>query len=423
VRNPEEERARAATGRRSTRRLASDGTLHIVVGSVVGGIGVYTYEVVGARALGGESFAPVSVLLTIHFLVFVIVLIPVEQFLIRRLTISGGARGTGRTVAGPVVGLGLLSAAAGGGYALATLDRNFDGSIWYAAAAVGVVLSHTVFVVARAYLAGRRRFAAYGVSSAAASLLRLALAVPLVLVAASGLGLSWIMAAAPLIVLAWRPFASTGRPPPTAHEEAPGRFLAGFVLASAASQALILAGPLLASEIGAAKATVSIVFATFTLFRAPIAFGYNIVARVLPPFTRLAAEGRHDVLRRYASLMGGTGALLAPAALGIGYGLGPAVVSLVFGPEFRPTAALAAMVAAGVVLAGTSMFVGQILIARGRIAYLAGAWVIGVGVAAAALLAAGWAPETRVGIGFIAGETAALAALLAGARGGPVSDP
>jgi O-antigen/teichoic acid export membrane protein len=396
------------------RRLARDGTLHIVGGSLVAGLGVYAYQIVGARALGADGFAPVVAVLTIHFLAFMIVLVPVEQFLIRRLTISEGARGTGRSVAIPVIGVGMVAALIGGFFALATAERNFNGIALYALAVAAIILTHTVFVVSRAYLAGRRRFADYGVASAAASLARLALTIPLVIVAASGLGLAWIMAAAPLVVLAWRPFAAAGRPPPITHDETPGRFLTGFILASAASQALILAGPLAARYVGADNVAVSVVYTTLTLFRAPIAFGYNLIARVLPPFTRLARAGDHEELRRTTILMTTVGAALTPVALAAGYLLGPAIVAAIFGAEFRPGSGFAALVAGGVVVAGTSLFVGQVLVARGETGRLATAWLAAVGAAALALALSGWAPETRVAAAFLVGEIAALAAIVAG---------
>ena len=64
--------------------LRNDGTLDIVVGSLVAGIGAYAYQFIGGRSLGEEGFAPIGVLLTAHFLAFVIVLLPIEQFVIRR---------------------------------------------------------------------------------------------------------------------------------------------------------------------------------------------------------------------------------------------------------------------------------------------------------------------------------------------------
>ncbi|RPI20989.1 MAG: hypothetical protein EHM57_07185, partial [Actinobacteria bacterium] len=67
--------------------MRRDGTLDIVVGSFIAGVGAYAYQFLGGRSLGEEAFAPIGVLLTVHFLAFVIILLPVEQFIIRRLTL------------------------------------------------------------------------------------------------------------------------------------------------------------------------------------------------------------------------------------------------------------------------------------------------------------------------------------------------
>ena len=74
--NPEQE----SSGRYAY--LRSDGTLDIVLGSLVAGLGGYAYQFIGGRALGEEGFAPIGVLLTAHFLAFVIVLMPIEHKLI-----------------------------------------------------------------------------------------------------------------------------------------------------------------------------------------------------------------------------------------------------------------------------------------------------------------------------------------------------
>ena len=56
--------------------MRSDGTLDIVLGSLVAGVGAYVYQFLGGRSLGEEAFAPIGALLTAHFLAFVIILLP-----------------------------------------------------------------------------------------------------------------------------------------------------------------------------------------------------------------------------------------------------------------------------------------------------------------------------------------------------------
>ncbi|MBP1633138.1 MAG: hypothetical protein H6Q11_1426 [Acidobacteria bacterium] len=86
-----------AAARADLRRWASDGTPYIVGGTIVASLGSYLFQIIGARALadvgGPAAFDPVSALLTVHFLVFTVLLLPVEQFEIRRVTLdrTGGA--------------------------------------------------------------------------------------------------------------------------------------------------------------------------------------------------------------------------------------------------------------------------------------------------------------------------------------------
>ena len=98
-------------------------------------------------------------------------------------------------------------------------------------------------------------------------------------------------------------------------------------------------------------------------------------------------------------------ALLAGA---VGFLVGPQVVKLLMGPDFVPTAVVAALVAAGTSMAAGVQLMAQILVAGSRTGRLATAWV--VGLAAAALLT--WlspsGPVMAVATGFCAGEAVAL---------------
>jgi len=130
------------------------------------------------------------------------------------------------------------------------------------------------------------------------------------------------------------------------------------------------------------------VYPHLLLARAPLTFGYNLIARVLPPFTEMAARGERRELRAWARGMGIASAFLAVIGAGLGALLGPILVSFAFGNDFKPPADLAALAAAGVVLAGGGLFIGQILVARGQPLRLAVAWIF-------ALIACVWVFHTR----------------------------
>ena len=240
----------------------------------------------------------------------------------------------------------------------ASADTYFDGDssfVWFVIATVGF---HFFFVVGRGYLAGHRRFRSYGYASGAASMLRLAIALLVVIVGPTVTGFAWAQVLGPLVIFFWRPWRTpderrTGSRGELEdeHVEQVGEkgLLSGLVLSSAASQALLLAGPLVAGALGATAAQFSITYATLVLARAPLTLGYNLIARVLPTFTEMAARGERRELRSWARGMGIAGVALAFVGAGIGAILGPPMVAVAFGDGFRPSATVAALAAAGVV--------------------------------------------------------------------------
>jgi len=413
---------RSTLGPNRYSHLAGDGTGFILAGSLIAGIGAYVYQFLGGRSLGAEAFAPVSVLLTVHFLVFVVVLLPVEQLIIRRLTLDPNQTSIPRRVWLLVAGVGLGVVVYTGWGA----DALFRGDLRFVGFVAATVVTHSVFVIARGYLAGRRRFRAYGLSSAAASLLRLAVAAAVLAVRPTASGFALGLVLGPLIVLSWRPRRdpSGERRPlePAAVATLDDRgLLTGLVLSSAASQLLLLSGPLVLAAIGGGEGAVSVAFATFTLSRAPLTFGYNLLARILPPFTEMAARGERQELRAWGRGIGLAAAGLAVVAAIVGWALGPWIVQAAFGGEFRPTNAAAALIAVGVVFAGAGLFVGQVLVARGESFRLAAAWLTGLAVGGLALVFTSGDQLFRVAVWFVCGEAGALAALVAGAIAVPGS--
>jgi len=400
-----------AAARADLRRWASDGTPYIVGGTIVASLGSYLFQIIGARALadvgGPAAFDPVSALLTVHFLVFTVLLLPVEQFEIRRVTLD---RTGGAAAVAWVIAAGALGAT---GFTYFTRDHFFDGNAWYALIGFVTVAGNALMALARGRLAGVRRFRAYGLVSGVVATVRVLLAIAFLQWAATGPNVGWALALAPFVVLAWLPFRRVGEPGRPRQSEGAGRFLTGFVLASAASQVLLLLAPMAVGILADEPGLMSVVFVTFQLFRLPIVMTQNLMARLLPPFTSMAAAGRDDLLRRWAVRFAGAAAVLAPLAAAGGGWLGPPVVRLLFGAEFRPTWEVAALAATGAVLAAISLLAGQVLVARGRTMLLAASWVLAFAVAVAALFLPLGEAGARVCWSFVLGEAAALAAILA----------
>lgn len=405
--------------------LRSDGTAFIVAGSAVAGLAGYAYQILGGRTLGAEAFAPVSVLLTIHFLTFIVILLPIEQLVVRRLTID-------RTRVGLPANANWLAAATvavATAFALLGVDAYLNGDRRFIAFTALTVGAHVWFAAARGHLAGWRRFRAYGLSSALASLLRLVIAVGITIVRPSASGFAIALIAGTFVVAAWRPFRAVPVDRPELDEAERANLderglLWGLVLAAAASQALLLSGPIIVGLLGGTPVEISIAFAAFTLARAPLVFGYNLLARVLPPFTVMAARGERDELRSWARGMAWAGVGLGAVGALLGWSFGPWVIELAYGSGFVAGRLDAAVIAAGVVFAGSGLFVGQILVARAESGRLGLAWLAGLIAAIAALFSTiGEAPVTRVSTAFMAGTAIALVALVYGAVRGIERQP
>ncbi|MFQ5948038.1 MAG: lipopolysaccharide biosynthesis protein [Acidimicrobiia bacterium] len=388
------------------------GTSYMVVGTLVAGIGAYLFQLVGGRVLGPTEFAPVTVLWTLQFLVYTIVLIPIEQITIRRLALGTPVATPWRLFAAVVV------ATAGGTvlFTAATLDRFFAEDRIYLVISGALMLGYGAYALARGYLAGQLRYREYGLSTLAESALRLAVAVLVLIAGAGAIGLGWSLVLAPLGVFLFRPFREV-RSGAVARARGAGAFLGAFIVANAASQTILAAGPLVVGALGAAQAEVSVFFLTFLLFRAPLTLSYSLIARVLPPFTSFVARGELSRIHTWAWRLGAAGLVLAVAGWAVGYLLGPGVVELLLGSEFRPTASLAAVAASGMTLATISLYAQQILIALGQAGRLAAAWIAGLTTAAAVLTLAAGSPSMRVGIGFLVGEAVAFVGLIGAVLG------
>lgn len=384
----------------------------MVFGTLIAAAGAYAFQLVAGRALGPEQFAPITVLWTIQFLMFTTVFLPMEQLTIRRLAADEPAPAPRRLFLVTVI----VSVLAATSFGAVTLNRLLDGRPMYLALIVVLITTYGGFALARGALAGHRRFDAYGWATMAESVVRLAVAAALIALGAGVVGVAWSLVPGALAVYLWRPFHGATRPDPSLAAVGAGAALATFVAANAASQTIVAAGPLVVGALGASAKEVSVFFETFLLFRAPLSVAYSLVARVLPPFTRLVDAGRTGELRRWATRLGIAATAFAGAGFLLGDLVGPELVALFLGEEFRPDSLLAGYAIAGVVLATTSLFVQQMLIALHATGAMATAWLGGLVAAAAVIVAVPGSASDRVGLGFFVGEAVALALIVAAVR-------
>ncbi len=402
------------------RRAASrDGTLFVIAGALIAALGAYLYQFAGGRVLGTEEFAPITVLWTVQFLVWTIVLIPLEHMTVRRLALAPGHRLTADL---PLITVVVVSTAVVVMTVMyVTRDSFLDGKVLHVVQAGLIVVGYGVYVIARGALGGRRRFRDYGIATSAESLSRLAFGLALLAWAATSVSLTWAMVASPWVILALRPFRrvpDTGPPRELAGATA---FVTAFIVGNAASHTILAAGPLVVGALDADPETISVFFVTLIIVRVPLTISYGLQSRLLEPMARMVADGRAARLVSWGVRITATGGLLLVPAWFAGRSLVPVAVQILFGAEFRPPATLGGLIAVGVVAALAAVFTAQILVARGQTAPLAVAWSAGLVSAAVALLASSGAPEIRTGLAFMVGEIVALGAIgVIAARGGEV---
>jgi O-antigen/teichoic acid export membrane protein len=386
----------------SPRGLRAPGTARMIAGSLAGAVLAYLFQVFGGRRLGTTAFAPVALLWTVFFIVATVVLIPLEQFVTREVSRGRRVLADDWKVLAVVI---LVTALALAGFVAITNDHLFGGHPSFVLQAGTLTLLFGGMQVGKGILAGHRRFADYGLVLTLEGLFRLGAAVAFLTLSSGAVALGWAMVAAPLCILFVRPWR-LDRETVEGVDATPARgFLSSYVLGSSASQLLLGGAPLGVGALGGGEALRSIVFVTFTLYRAPLTLIYNLQGRVLSLLVRMDDEA---TLRRGITRLLAVGVFLVASAGLVGWLVGPAVVELLFGMEFRPAATVAALAAAGVIAGSITQLMGQALVATGSTGQLAGAWVGGLGAGLVTMIALGGASEYRVAVGFLVGELVAL---------------
>jgi len=393
-------------------------------GIVAGTLLAYVFQLVGGRLLGPESFAPVSVLWTLMFLTGTIGLTPVEQFVAREAT-AGRRVLTRRSSSIGVVAL--LTALAAAGFTTATRDTLFLGESGFILLSVLIVVATGPLFIARGLAIGQRRFDLYGLMLGLEGLGRLIVGGLGLLIVGGPVGIAWGVAVGPALGLLVPTFRFERRATAPARAGA-GAFLAPYIGASGASQLLLAGAPLAVAALGAGPATISIVFVTFTLFRAPVTIVYLVQGRILNLLVRLEIAGDRAHLERIRRTIQLGGSLAVALAGVAGWLVGPQVVGILFGAAFRPSPLVAALAATGVAGAALAQLLGQMLVAEGLTGALARRWSVGLATAVLVLvvlplmpLPAVADPAVTVGAAFAVGELAAAAAMSRRPRSGPAT--
>ncbi len=386
------------------RGFRAPGTTFMVGGGLIGAVGAYLFQVYGGRALGAKAFAPIGVLWTMFFILATVLLVPVEQYVTRE--VAAGRKAIPHDLV-PALVIAGIGAVVGGGFVWATLDPFFEGSWHYVAQIVLLMVGYSLLMVGKGVLAGRRHFAGVGWVLIIETTARLLAGIVAIQLAANAESLGWAMVLGGFAVLGMRWWRhDTGESRAAAAPAA--RFLGGYVGGSVSSQILLGGAPLAVAFLGADPVLVSVVFVTFTLYRAPMTLIFALQGRVLPYLVGLAGSDDRHRLGTIARRVVSGGAFLAALGGLVGWLVGPNVVTLLFGEEFAPGKLVAMFVATGVMAAAATQIAGQVLVAEARTPRLSLAWLGGLMAGLVALLVLGGDPDVRVAAAFVIGEGIAL---------------
>ena len=364
----------AGAGRLSAAMLAS-------------GVLAYAFHVLAARSLGVEAYGQVSVLWAALFLVVVLLFRPLEQTMSRgiadRLTRGVEVRTVMQSVG--LIYLGVAATIAIVAFVTwNTLgERLFLGDDVFLAALVVGTCGYGVAYIVRGICSGARWFngAALGIMGDGA--VRLAVALPLVVVASSAWAAGAVVAAAiaGAVVPLWfgrhRLRALAGRGPGARFRFGTAAVFAGpAAVVAGADQLLVNGGPLLVIIGGGPEATraAGIVFAATMLVRIPVYVFQGTATSLLPNLTTLNARDEGARFRRTvwraAGLLAGAATLIVAFAATVG----PPAMRLLFGGEFQADRTELTLLGLGVAFYLAAATISQALFALDRGGRAAVAW-------------------------------------------------
>jgi O-antigen/teichoic acid export membrane protein len=395
----------------------------------VTGLLTYAFHSLAAHALGRDAYGTVAVLWAAVFLVASVIYRPVEQLLSRtiaeRRALGLPEQSALRVAATIQLALAALFIALALALREPIEDELFSGNATLYWCLLAAVTFYAASYFARGYLAGTQRFGLYGALVLLESASRAVLAVLLVVGVINGQSAAGVaIAVAPLVslfVVPWalgrhvRRTAAAQDVPETEITLAHGLGFAGAVLVVMASeQAILNSGVLIVKAETGDDALAALIFAVLMIARAPLQLFQAVSTTLLPHLTRLLVRegeghggefGRSVRVTVMACLAFGGATLIGVLAVG------PAVMRLLFGPEFDYDRLGLALVAAGMGLYLSATTVNQAVLAQGRARLAAASWAISAAFFVAFLLVADMEEVREVEVAFLA-TAGLLSALL-----------
>ncbi len=402
------------------------GVLSVGIGAT--GLITYGYFSLASHTLSESDYGGITLLWSAVFITVSVLYRPVEQLLSRTIADrdARGVQGREHLRVAATIQLALGALFAAGALALRgpLQDDLFGGSETLFWILIVTVLAYAVSYFARGFLAGSRRYGAYGGLVLMEALSRVMFAVAVGVGIAEGQSVVALgMAAAPIVSLAVVPLAlgrrlRSGDPSPEAEPAAPavaseaqftlshGTGFAVSVLAiMLAEQTFLNAGPLLvkATEGDDGAALAGFTFNVLLIARAPLQLFQAVQTSILPHLTRLGARGELDPFRRTVNVT-----LIAIAGFAAAVALvmliaGPAVMDLVFGGDFDYDRFGLVLISLGMGLYLSAATLNQALLARGQARQACAAWLAAAAGFVAFLLVPGFDDRVlQVEAGYVA---------------------
>jgi len=329
------------------------------------------------------------------------VFLPLEQVVSRAAT-EGRLRGA--AVLRPAL---VLVAIAVVGVVLASPLLGDDAATraWVTTALVALAAVSALQYAARGLALGRGRLGPYAAALAADAGLRglaallaavLVFRPPGALFAAFVIGSAFAAHVSLLLLVRSPRAAPTGQ---DAHPSgAPGtmtRAVLTLLAASVAGQLLLNAGPIVVGLEGGEElaAVVAAYGAAFTLARAPLFVVVPAQAVLVPPLTRMVAEGRHHELRVRMAQFSAAVVVLALVGAGAGALLSGVAMDVFTRGKYEVAPGLMALMVGGCLVHAGLVVGTQALVATGRERAVLTCWVSGLAVAAL------WVGVTQLGLG------------------------
>lgn len=360
-------------------------------GVLVSGLIVNVHLAVVARSLSPAEYAGFGAFWGVVLLVGFGAFLPLEQVLAHQLPRPQDREALLRAAGGAALalaGLAIVALTALSWILLPSLDGNVSS---FVALLVLCVVSAGQFLL-RGTLIGTDRLVRHGAIMVLDAALRLGIAVVIFVAGgASATAFCWALVAAiaaahlPQLPAIWRrATAGTTPGPPRATTRSMLGSVVPLLAGSACAQLLLNGLPVLvvARAETVDQAAAGVFVAAFTLARAPLAAVVPLQSAVVPTMTRLIATGRRGALA--LGLLRGVGVLGAVAAVGLPlvWWLGPSVIRLILGPEYRISGTDLALITGGVLSYVALVVLTQVHVARGRPMDVAVSWTVALGGAA-----------------------------------------